>query len=96
MNGMGGIDLMMPDFHNTRSYVKHYQHEQRLIADQFRLAMIASEGRPYIRFYYPLLERLGRWLIAQGTHLQSRYGEFKEVASASIDPSHSVASLHIR
>ena len=93
---MGGIDLMMPDFHNTRSFVKHYQHEQRRIADQFRLAMIASDDHSRIRFYYPLLERLGRWLIVQGTHLQTRYGKFKEVASASIDPGHSVASLHTR
>jgi len=87
---------MMPDFHNTRSYVEHHQHEQRLIADQFRLAMIASEGRSYNRFYYALLERLGRWLIVQGTRLQTRHGKFKEVASASLEPKHPVASLHIR
>lgn len=89
-------NLMMPDFHNTRSYVDHYQREQRRKADQFRLALIAQHGQPRLRFYYPLLERLGGWLIERGNRLQARYGELKEVANASVEPTPQTAHLHIR
>jgi len=75
---------MMPD-HNQQRYVPYYQHEQRRRADQFRLALVAGQGRSRIRFYYPLMQRIGAWLIASGTRLQARYGQLKQAANASME-----------
>ncbi len=87
---------MMPDFHNTCTFVAHYQDDQRRKADQFRLALIAGQDQARLRFYYPLLERLGGWLIERGNRMQARYGELKEAANASVEPKRQAAHLHIR
>jgi hypothetical protein len=87
---------MLPDRTNER-YVTYFQKARRRQADHFRLALIARQGQPRIRFYYPLMERVGAWLVAYGTRLQRRYGELKEVAQTSIpEPAPQAASIQTR
>jgi hypothetical protein len=86
---------MMPD-HIHQRYVAHYQQEQRRKADLFRLALIAQQDQPRIRFYYPLMQRLGGWLVAYGTRLQTRYGALKQAASASLERTPQAAPFHSR
>jgi hypothetical protein len=86
---------MMPEYLNQR-YVTYHQREKRRTADQFRLALIAQQGQPRIRFYYPLMRRLGSWLIAYGTRLQSRYGELKAAANSSLEHTPQAAPIHTR
>ena len=45
------------------------------------LALTVSLKR--MRFYRPILARLGRWLEAYGYRLQTRYGRASEVAIAT-------------
>ena len=45
------------------------------------LALTVNLGR--MRFYSPILVRLGHWLEAYGYHLQTRYGAASEVAIAT-------------
>ena len=42
-----------------------------------------SAGLPRMRFYSPLLARLGFWLETYGARLQARYGGVVEVAIAT-------------
>ncbi len=50
-------------------------------AQRDHLAKLAlTAGLPQLRFYNPMLARLGRWLELYGYRLQARYGAAPEVA----------------
>ena len=53
-------------------------------AERDHMAKLALAARlQRMRFYSPILARLGRWLEAYGHRLQARYGAASEVAIAT-------------
>jgi hypothetical protein len=66
------------------------QVQKQRFADMVRAAQrdllaneLAAAPSQHIRFYNPILVRLGRWLEAWGYRLQARYGPAPEVAIAT-------------
>lgn len=75
------------NLYHYRVYYHHRSKELVTRADQERLAMVASSGQRTLRFYYPAMATVGRFLIASGQHLQKRYGEICEL-QAPAKPAH--------
>ncbi len=74
------------DYQNLYYHKTHYPYraaELQQRADRERLASIAVSTHHQMRFYYPAMASMGRWLMATGLRLQKRYGELTEFPAAS-------------
>jgi hypothetical protein len=77
---------MTMDYRDLIYHEYHFPYREKELhqrADQERLALIAESNQRRMRFYYPAMVGVGRWLIASGLHLQKRYGDWCELPAAT-------------
>ena len=73
----------MPNWIDEQIQIQRFEDMART-AQRDHLANLALAVRwRRMRFYSPILARLGRWLEAYGYRLQTRYGTVGEVAIAT-------------
>jgi hypothetical protein len=76
-------ELIMPNWIDEQVQKQRFEDMART-AQRDRLANQAlAVHLQQLRFYGPILARLGRWLEAYGYRLQARYGATTEVAIAT-------------
>jgi hypothetical protein len=76
-------ELIMPNWIDEQIQIERFEDMART-AQRDRLAKLALTVRlPRVRFYNPILARLGCWLEVYGYHLQTRYGARPEMAIAT-------------
>jgi hypothetical protein len=76
-------ELIMPNWIDEQIQKQRFEDMART-AQRDRLANLAlTVSLKRMRFYSPILARLGRWLEACGYRLQMRYGAAPEVVIAT-------------
>jgi hypothetical protein len=76
-------ELIMPNWIDEQIQKQRFEDMLRT-AQRDRQANLALAVRlQRMRFYSPILARLGRWLEVYGYRLQARYGAVSEVAIAT-------------
>jgi hypothetical protein len=81
-------ELIMPNWIDEQIQKQRFEDMART-AQRDRLGNLAlTASLKRLRFYSPILARLGRWLEVYGYRLQTRYGATPEVAIATDSRGH--------
>jgi hypothetical protein len=76
----------MPNWIDEQIQKQRFEEMARM-AQHDRLAnLVLTVGLRRMRFYSPIMARLGRWLEAYGYRLQMRYGAAPKVAVVTDSP----------
>jgi len=78
-----GQELIMPNWIDEQVQKQRFEDMARTAQHDRLVSLALTVGLKRMRFYSPLLARLGCWLEVCGYRLQMRYGAAPEVAIAT-------------
>jgi len=76
-------ELNMPNWIDEQIQKQRFEDMARTAQSEHLAKLALTVHVQRMRFYSPILARLGRWLEAYGHRLQARYGAAPEVAIAT-------------